>query len=232
MSNYIARIVDSCSIFRQNCLLCTSLHATNGICAACLADLQQLPASRCQRCALPLADNTCCGRCQCHPPAYDALHVCWVFCEPLRGLLHAFKFGKRLSMASMLGHLLADHNPPSSHTVDLIIPVPLSEQRLAERGFNQSYELARSLPGIMTGTISPEICWRKCNTIAQTRLRLRQRLRNMREVFGVKARLDGLSVAIVDDVVTTGATLDSLAQTLKKQGAKRVEAWALSRALH
>ncbi|WP_230369732.1 ComF family protein [Paludibacterium denitrificans] len=82
----------------------------------------------------------------------------------------------------------------------------------------------------MQSCFSANLCWRKYNTSSQASLKRAARLKNVRDAFGVKRRLDGLCVAIVDDVATSGATLSALAETLKKQGAKRVDAWVLAKA--
>ncbi|WP_293759619.1 phosphoribosyltransferase family protein [uncultured Aquitalea sp.] len=113
---------------------------------------------------------------------------------------------------------------------DIVLPVPLANERLAERGFNQSDALAQAIADTMQSRFSATLCWRKRNTLPQASLNRRERLRNLKNAFGVKQRIDGLSVAIVDDVATSGATLSALAEILKKQGAKRVDAWVLARA--
>jgi ComF family protein len=146
-------------------------------------------------------------------------------------LIHAFKYGRRIELAGPLGRLLAHSTPPIPGNIDIVMPVPLSKERLADRGFNQSVELASALAGTMHDRFHTVKCWRKRNTPSQARLGLRERRRNLLDAFCVETRLDGLSVAIVDDVVTTGTTLDALAEMLKKQGANRVEAWALARTL-
>ncbi|UDM18817.1 ComF family protein [Vogesella sp. XCS3] len=114
---------------------------------------------------------------------------------------------------------------------DLIIPVPLAAARLRERGFNLPDALARALADTMRVRFDDQLCWRKRNTDSQAALNRRERLRNVRDAFGVKRRCDGLHIAIVDDVASTGATLHSLAKTLRKSGAKQVDAWVLARAI-
>jgi len=231
LSNLLGAIIDTCPIFNQPCVLCASRRARHGWCQPCRDSLTRLPSPHCPRCATPLLQPGLCGRCQHHPPAFDALHAPLVFCYPLDALIHAFKYGKRLELAGALSTLLLQFAPPLPLDTDLVIPVPLSKERLADRGFNQSDELARALAGTMAQRFVPDLCGRKRNTPSQTHLNLRERRRNLQNAFCVKSRLDGLSVAIVDDVATTGTTLDTLAVMLKKQGAKRVEAWALARTL-
>lgn len=231
MSNFLIDYIDSCTIFNQPCLLCGAGDARRGLCRRCRDALPRLPPSRCRHCALPLPSGRVCGRCLRHPPAFDALHVSHVFCHPVAGLIHAFKYGKRLQLAGVLGALLAESTPPVGPEFGVITAVPLAKERLAERGFNQSVELARALTGILGVRFFPTLCVRKRNTLSQAGLDVAGRRRNLRDAFDAKTSLDGVSVAIVDDVVTTGSTLDMLAKTLKNRGAKRVEAWALARTL-
>jgi ComF family protein len=231
LSNIATMFVDICSLFNQPCILCGSRTAQHGLCPACRCDIVRLPNNKCRQCALPLLEGTRCGRCLHKPPAFDALHVPYEFCHPLSALIHAFKYGKRLELAGILTRLMTETTYQIPDNIDIVIAVPLAKERLAERGFNQSIELARALTAIIPNRFSPNLCWRKCNTVPQAGLDLRERRRNLRNAFCVETRLDGLSVAIVDDVATSGATLDSLASTLKKQGAKRVEAWVLARTL-
>lgn len=230
LSNTAMSIIDKCSIFRQKCVLCAATDATNGLCAPCRRSLPRLPDEQCPRCAEPVAGGALCGHCQRSLPAFDALHVPYIFGYPLSGLIRAFKYGKRLQLAGALGGLLSEFAACQALKYDYVIPVPLAKERLAERGFNQSHELARAIAVTMRSPFSAQLCWRKCNTLPQASLGRAERLKNVRHAFGVKRRCDGLSIAIVDDVATSGATLSALAETLKKQGAKRVDAWVLARA--
>lgn len=231
LSNLFGRLIDNRLFFTQPCLLCGTPGTRHGLCRGCQDSLPRLPAERCPHCAEPVATSSLCGACQRHPPAFDALHVSYRFDYPLDGLIHAFKYGKRLEMAGVLGRLLALETAVSTPVVDLVIPVPLAKERLAERGFNQSHELAQALAATMQARFAADLCWRKYNTRVQASLNRAERHDNMKHVFGVKRRLDGLCIAIVDDVATSGATLSSLAAALKKQGAERVEAWVLARAI-
>ncbi len=232
LSNILHKIIDNCSIFNQQCQLCGLVSCAHGICPACLRLLTPLPPdSRCIRCALPLSAAGLCGACLQHPPAFDALHAPYVFCYPLDVLIHRFKYGRHIELASALGHLLCHGVTSDTSGIDVVIPVPLAKERLAERGFNQSAELARSLAGTIRSRFDPTLCGRKRNTAAQAGLDLAARRRNLRDAFCVDPAVAGLSIAIVDDVATTGETLSEMAATLKKGGPNRVLAWALSRAV-
>jgi len=186
----------------------------------------------CPLCSEPQAvelDGARCGRCQRHPPAFDRLLAPYRYDYPLAEVIHAYKYGKRLELAGVLAPLLSEFAKNQGTQPDLVIPVPLAEARLAERGFNQSDALAAALADTLAARFAPDLCWRKRNTTVQASLALDERRRNVRDAFDVKHRIQGLCVAIVDDVASSGATLSALSVALKKQGAKRVEAWALAR---
>ncbi|MDF0605803.1 phosphoribosyltransferase family protein [Neisseriaceae bacterium TC5R-5] len=133
-------------------------------------------------------------------------------------------------MAGVLSELLREFAQSQQQKYDLVVPVPLAKARLAERGFNQSHELAKTIAVTMAARFSSDLCGRKYNTLPQASLKRSERLKNVAHAFSVNRRCDGLCVAIVDDVATSGATLSALAKILKKQGAKRVDAWVLARA--
>lgn len=207
------------------------MSAVATLCHACQAELPRLPTVRCPICADPAGGGQPCGRCQRQPPGFDTLHAAYHFDYPLSSLIHAFKYGHRLELAGPLGRLLA-HAAAAAPRPDLVVPVPLHRTRLAERGFNQSLELALPLAATMGAPLDASLCVRKRNTKNQASLDRSERLRNVRHAFGVERRIDGACVAIVDDVATSGATLSELAVMLKKAGAARVDAWVLARAHH
>lgn len=159
------------------------------------------------------------------------MHSPYLFGYPLNAIIYAMKYGKRLELTGVLAGLMAEFAAATSLRSDLVLAVPLAKERLAERGFNQSIPLAQAIAATMHSRFSATLCWRKRNTVPQASLGRAERGRNVRDAFGVKQRIDGLSIAIVDDVATSGATLSALAEKLKKQGAKRVDAWVLCRAL-
>jgi len=230
LSNSIMSLIDNCSIFNQSCLLCKTQNSAFGLCEDCKAMLPRLPDAHCLLCADPVATGHCCGSCQRSPPHFDALHAPYLFGYPLNAIIYAMKYGKRLELTGVLHHLMSEFAAKTSLYSDMVLPVPLSKERLAQRGFNQSDSLAQAIAVTMHSRFSPTLCWRKRNTVPQASLGRAERHRNLRNAFGVKQRIDGLSVAIVDDVATSGTTLSALAEILKKQGAKRVDAWVLCRA--
>lgn len=232
LSNSIRKILNNCPFIKQPCLLCARHEAQHGICAGCRTDLHRLDSPLCPLCAEPQAldlGGAPCGRCQRRTPAFDRLYAPFRYDYPLAEVIQAYKYGKRLELAGVLAPLLAEFAAKQQTYADLVIPVPLFRDRLAERGFNQCDALGQALAGTLAARFEPNLCWRKRNTAVQASLGRAERRRNLRDAFGVKHRIDGLCVAIVDDVASSGATLNSLAAMLKKQGAKRVDAWALSR---
>ncbi|WP_240674182.1 ComF family protein [Crenobacter cavernae] len=235
LSNYLPRILNKRPFFQQPCRLCGRHEGWDGLCDGCRAMLPTLHGPLCPVCAEPqphaLPPGVVCGRCQRRLPAFDALFAPYRYDYPLAELLHHYKYGKALGDGALLASLLAGFAHHKQGSADLVVPVPLAKERLAERGFNQCDALALALADIMKSVFSPKLCWRKRNTPAQARLDLTARRRNLDDAFGVESRLDGLCVAIVDDVASSGSTLSALAFSLKKQGAKRVEAWALARAV-
>lgn len=233
LSNAIAAILNNCLIFEQHCQLCGQRPCAGGVCDACVAALASPAATRCPVCAAAAASSLVpCGHCLRRPPAFARLHAAYGYDYPLDGLIGACKYGRQPALQGALASLLrqqlqSTHERPE---IDLVVAVPLAPARLAERGFNLPDALAQAVAATIGGRIAHDLCVRKRNTAPQAALDRRQRLRNVRDAFCVKRRCDGLSIAIVDDVATTGATLDALAKALQKAGAKRVEAWVLARA--
>ena len=213
-------------LFGGSCFLCRG-RAQALLCAACDADLPRLDAARCPRCALASPAGAPCGRCLAQPPAYDATQAALGYEFPADALIQALKFGGELALAPLLGGLLA--GCLTERNVNCIVPVPLSAERLRSRGFNQSLEIARAVAAATGARLAPELCERSRDTAAQTDLPAGARAKNVRGAFGCPRMLGGLAVAVVDDVMTSGATLDEVAATLKRAGAARVVNWVVAR---
>jgi ComF family protein len=210
-------------IFGGTCFLCRgAAHAL--VCAECEAELPWLPAAMCPRCALASPSGALCGRCLAEPPRYDATAALFWYRFPADELVQALKFGGELALASYLASLLA--KKISASGVDCVVPVPLSRSRLRERGYNHAAEIARRLG---KERLELELCERTRDTPPQAGLPFAERQRNVRGAFAVRRSLAGASVAVVDDVMTTGATLDEIAGMLKEAGAARVVNWVLAR---
>ena len=218
------------ALLAQSCVLCGVDCGAEPACDACMADLPALPLA-CPQCALPSPGAQACGACLRRPPAFDASHAAWHYGFPLDRLVGAFKYQARLPLARLFARGLADlpavrqGRPP-----DLLVPMPLHASRLAERGYNQAMELARELSRLTGWRADPHVASRGRATTAQTTLKFAARAANVRGAFSCARRLDGLHVAVLDDVMTTGATLGELARTLKAAGAASVSNWVVARA--
>jgi ComF family protein len=199
------------------------------LCAACVAGLPRLTPERCPVCALPTPGSAVCGACLKQAPHFDATRAVFRYEFPLDRLIQSLKYAHRLAGADFLGRELAQS--PVPFQPDLILPVPLSPARLAERGFNQAVELARPLARALGVSLETSRVHRRRDTAPQASLPWKERKQNIRHAFECELDLTGKTVLVVDDVMTTGATLDELARTLKAHGAARVENCVLARAL-
>ncbi len=217
--------------FGASCFLCRGAAARGAVlCTPCLGDLPRLGEPRCPRCALPSAAGALCGRCLAHPPHFDATFAALEYRFPADALVHALKFRGELALAPLLAERLAAEIP-TGERVDLAMPVPLSAARMRERGYNQAMEIARALHPRSAVRLEPTLCARVRDASAQTDLPWAERARNVRNAFQCDRVLDGMTVAVIDDVMTTGATLDAIAATLKRAGAAQVVNWVVARTL-
>lgn len=179
---------------------------------------------------MPLEDKASkeCGDCLKHAPAFDATIVASDYAPPADQLVLALKFGNRLELAGLFAGMLHDAlmNTPSLELPQRLIATPLGPQRLMERGFNQALEIAKPLSRRVGLALDTKLVLRQRETQAQALLHPDARRKNIRGAFGIRPeaidRLRGLHVGIVDDVITTGETLNELATTLKRFGAARV----------
>ena len=212
--------------FPQQCMLCAERGTV--LCEACHDDLPGLRAVRCPICAVASVRAEVCGQCLAHPPRFAKVSVAVSYGFPADALIRRLKYAADLSLADPLAALLADRAGQEMRP-DCIIPMPLSAQRLRERGFNQSHEIARGLARRLHVQVADAACKRIRHTPPQASLPLDQRRANIRGAFECTMDLDGARVAIVDDVLTSGATLNELARTLLRAGAAEVTGWVLAR---
>ena len=215
-------------LFGGSCFLCKGKAAAL-LCAACDADLPRLGPELCPRCALAAPAGAVCGRCLTQPPAYDATHAALAYAFPADVLVQQLKFHGELALAPLLGELLAARL--FGNNVGYVVPVPLSAERLRSRGYNQALEIARHLARATGTRLAPDLCERTRDTPAQMELSLPERIRNVAGAFHCPRIIEGASIAVVDDIMTTGATLEEIAATLKRAGAARVVNWVVARTL-
>jgi len=172
-----------------------------------------------------------CGACQQLEPAFHATRAVFRYEHPVDSLLHGLKYHGRLDLARVLGILVATELASRGEiATDVLVPVPLDRSRLRERGYNQSLELARPIARRLGLPLDPFGVARNRPTRPQTELSCAERRKNVRGAFSVTNDFSGKNVAIVDDVMTSGATADALAAALKQAGARQVEVWVVARA--
>lgn len=198
------------------------------LCPGCLADLPRLATPRCPVCALPTAMGEICGGCLKHPPAFDSTRAVYRYAYPLDALLQHYKYGQGLHLADFLAGQLAGQ---ITDRPDLILPMPLHPRRLQERGYNQAGEIAKRLARRLDLPVSLTACTRAKDAPPQASLPLKERRKNIRGAFECDADLAGKRIALIDDVMTTGASLSELAKTVKQAGAVEVQAWVVARTL-
>ena len=214
-------------LFGGSCFLCRGA-AREVLCEDCERELPRLPRPRCPRCALASPAGALCGRCLVATPRYDATVAALAYAFPADALIQALKFRGELALVPLLSGLLLREIAPGSR-VHVVVPVPLSAKRLRERGCNQALELARPVAAALRAPLDFGLCERTRDAPPQTELPWAERARNVRGAFRCTRALAGATVAVVDDVMTTGATLDELAGVLKDAGAARVENWVVAR---
>lgn len=212
------------------CVACAAAAGSDDLCTGCRASL--LPNQTCcLRCALPLAEPAvACGRCLRHAPSFDRAWSPWCYASPLDLVVLKLKFGADLAAARVLGELWREQLPlRPPFELDALIPVPLARDRLIERGYNQALELARPLAKSLAKPMHAGWLQRTRATDPQSGLSAKSRKRNLAGAFVADSAVRGKRVAVIDDVMTTGATMQACAKALKRAGAVEVQAWSLAR---
>ena len=218
------------SLLPQNCLLCNAEAGLAALCPACLADLPLHTAPACPVCAQPIAGGEICGACLRHPPAFKRSLVGYTYAFPLDQLIHALKYQHQFAVIDTLTAPLISAIP-NDRLPDAVIAMPLHPQRLRERGYNQSLLLARNITRRLQLPLLTSACLRTRNTPAQTSLPIKQRQQNLHNAFACRTTVTKQRIAIVDDVMTSGSSLDSLARALLNAGAAEVQCWVVARAV-
>jgi ComF family protein len=212
------------------CVLCGAAAALDGLCGDCRNDLPRVPDAHCPTCALPTLAAETCGRCLAHPPAFDRVVAPLVYAWPVNALVAGLKYRGGLVFARPLAARMAEvlEREPAP---DLVTAMPIARGRLVERGFNQAAELARLAASEFGLNVDVSLARRLRDGVPQAALPWKERARNVRGAFACDADVQGKVVAVVDDVLTTGATLDALARLLKQRGARAVVGWIGARTL-
>ena len=214
----------------SRCAICRSWPSAP-VCETCIAHHAQ-PARRCQRCALPLPSGSLCGDCLKNPPPLDACLCATGYAWPWTDLIAQFKFQAQPGWARSLAMLMrsGDGVEDALDAADWVLPIPLSRERLAERGYNQSWLLAKHL---CRGKAQAQLLLRTRDTPSQRTLPRRERLANLEGAFAVDPlrahELRGKRVVLLDDVMTSGASLHTAARVLRQAGVQHIAAVVLAR---
>jgi ComF family protein len=220
----------------SSCALCGSA-GDEALCDGCNRQFFHRHPHRCVQCAMPMPKTsaTTCGECLTYPPAFDATIAAVDYAPPVDQLVLALKFGNRLTLAPLFARMLRDavlRGPGFALPLQLTA-VPLGSRRLMERGFNQALEIARPMSRALGIPLEPQLVMRLRDTTAQAMLHPDERRQNIRNAFIVNVHamdsVRGRHIGVVDDVMTTGETLNELAETLKRFGAARVTNFVFAR---
>jgi len=220
----------------QTCLLCDErTDSPSPICIACESELPWLM-DQCERCALPLPmSGLTCAQCTRQSPAFNEVVVPWLYDFPIDALVTRFKHQGKWPIGRLLAELLAQ---TLQHRFDeglqrpnVMIPVPLANRRMRERGYNQAAMLAHWLGSVLQLPVDERTVRRVKETPAQQGLDAKARKRNLREAFALSdsACVVDKHVALIDDVLTTGSTADTLARLMIRAGARTVDVYCLAR---
>ena len=210
------------------CILCCRPAGDSGLCSACLTSLPIADGNRCPVCASLTATASQCGRCIQRRPNFDRAIAALEYTSPVDHLVTSLKYSRDLAAARALAYMLARvlENEPYP---DIVLAMPIAPDRMRERGFNQAQEIARYACAQFGLDLSHGIAKRASARSPQASLPWRERAKNVRGVFSCNADVAGKTIAVVDDVLTTGATLDELAAVFKRAGAQAVVGWIVAR---
>ena len=220
--------------FPYRCVLCQQAgDGERDLCRYCESLLTPLPTSRCAICAVPLPsaqDKQVCGECLQNRPFYQQAFIPYIYEHGIRTLINQLKFNQRLLHA----HILADlfytaARQQQLEPAEVLVPMPLHRRRLNVRGFNQSLLLARAIGRTWGLPVATGYCRRIKHVPPQAGLNRQQRKQNVKAVFAVANTLPYRHIALVDDVMTTGSSVNELAKMFKQAGVQRVDVWCMAR---
>jgi ComF family protein len=226
------KIIAQNVLFPSYCVICKNQSPfAFPLCRKCLKTLPFIE-NACIRCALPLSNtkNTC-GRCLKARPSFDKTLACFQYQSPIKELLHQFKIDDGLYLAPLFGRFIAHRiktHYQDSALPESLLPMPAHPKRVRQRGYNPALEIAKYVSLYLSMPLDTQSVKRIHHTPPQTGLPYKERSKNVKGVFHAKP-MKNKSIVILDDVMTTGASSESLAKTLKIKGAKNVTVWCLAR---
>jgi len=201
-------------------------------CPDCLQQVKSIPEPACQACGLPLSRPGLCPACKESHPPFEAMRSWAIFEGPIRHAIHSLKYRRNVALGDALARYLVEYVRNVGWRVDMVVPVPLGRQRLKQRGYNQAGLLAKPVSIIQDWHYSPQAVLRFRETRSQVGLSAMERRENISNAFRADpVQVSGKVILLMDDVVTTGATLAACSDALREAGAKTVYALTLARAL-
>ena len=214
----------------QPCVLCGSMSRYGLWCEACNTAMPYLNTPHCPVCAQPTPLGEICGHCLKKPPLFNRTVAVFSYQFPIDQLVQSLKYHEQLALAKIFAEMLLQQIDPTN-LPDCIIPMPLHPAKLRSRGFNQAQLIAAPVARTLCIPLLTHACHRLRDTPSQTSLPWKERSKNVRGAFGCDMDLSGKHVALVDDVLTTGASLNELARAINKQGTCEISAWVVARAV-
>ncbi len=230
-TNFIQKIKLKRPTIAQQCLLCGGAAGQHQpLCSGCEKDLPVI-ANSCPRCAAPTpVANVLCAECLQQPHYYQSSVIPWRYRTLIRHLLTRFKFQHNLTAGSLLSGLFSQHIKQQQIILpDILLPVPSHPARIRTRGFNSALWLTQQIAKTLELNVDNSLLKKAVNTPAQHELQRKQRLQNLSGAFILRSPRHYQSVAIVDDIVTTGSTVNEVARVLQANGIKNIQVWALAR---
>lgn len=220
-------------LFPPVCPLCDAMTVEPLLCNYCYQELSLINKA-CTICAIPIIHANICGACLKQKPFFDTLICPCLYKNPLTHIIHQFKYSKKLYFARILSQLLLEKLCAQNNfkLPDCIIPVPLHRSRQRERGFNQSVEIAKPIAKYLNIHLDSTSIIRHKKTQSQSQLNAKQRIRNIVNAFSCRKTIDYQHVAVIDDVVTSGQTVNELSKLLRKYGVKTIQIWCVARTEH
>lgn len=226
-------------LYPANCVLCRTPLTIDEIhlCIRCIKKIEPLKAPTCLKCARPLAPygnhRSTCSQCRSERPYYDRGFALVPYQEPVKNIFHQIKFQKKLWLIKIFSGLFERLPSSEMRNYEMIIPVPLDSRRQRERGFNQALIIAQMLNRLSLKNAPPikKVISKKKKTLPQSQLRREERLSNLENAFSLRQKgiVQGKQILLVDDIFTTGATINECARILKEDGAERVDFFTIAR---
>jgi ComF family protein len=215
----------------NNCVFCRGVSNTRfAICSICYRELPWL-FNACYQCGSSLdtvQESIRCQKCIISPPCFDKFCALFNYKPPISNLITNLKFKYKLAYGEVLGKLLLAQYPnwyKNETLPEAIVPVPLSKPRFKNRGFNQVQEILRPLQ--KNSNILDNICLRTKHTTPQTKISIRHRKRNLRKAFMLTQEVPHKHIAIMDDVVTTGSTINAISEAFREAGVQQIDVWCI-----